>query len=54
LSSRQSLFTIRGGYSIELDYAELLGQCSRLDQLGGRLTSVLVANELLNALVATS
>ena len=39
---------------IELNYAELLGQCSRLDLLGGRLTSVLVANELLNALVAAS
>jgi len=37
---------------IELNYAELLGQCSRLDLLGGWLTSVLVANELLNALVA--
>jgi len=27
---------------IELNYAELLGQCSRLDLLGGWLTSVLV------------
>jgi len=39
---------------IELNYAELLGQCSRLYLLGGWLTSVLVANELLNALVAAS